>query len=70
MAAPVEPADVLLWTLMAFLFWLMLAFVFARLRLPGAPVFAAVLSWLMARAAIWSLPLLVHWINGYGSPWH
>jgi hypothetical protein len=69
MAVRVEPADVLLWTLMAFALWLMLGFVFARLRLPGAPVVAAVLSWLMARAAIWSLPLLLHWITGYGPPW-
>jgi hypothetical protein len=70
MPVRVEPVDVLVWTSMAFGFWLILVFAFARLRLPRASVVAAVLSWLMARAAMWSLPLLVHWINSSGLPWH
>jgi hypothetical protein len=69
MAVRVEPVDVFVWTSIAFGFWLILALVFTRLHLPGAPVVAAVLSWLMARAAMWSLPLLVHWINAYGPSW-
>lgn len=57
-------ADILAtWTLLAFGLWLVMIFAFAGLRLKGATVGAAVLSWLVARAAMSWVPLLLDWIN-------
>jgi hypothetical protein len=51
------------WALLAFGLWVVLIFAFTGIRLRGATVGAAVLSWLAARAAMAWLPLLLEWIN-------
>jgi hypothetical protein len=51
------------WTFLAFGLWLVMIIAFTGLRLRGATIGAAVLSWLVARAAMSWLPLLFDWIN-------
>jgi hypothetical protein len=64
--------DLATWTALAFGLWLLLAVALHRLRLPGAAVASALLSWLIARVAISLLLPLRHWISAAsakGGPW-
>lgn len=50
-------ARIAIWGFAAFWFWLVLALVFSRLRIPGATIIAAVLGWIGAGLlASWVLP--------------
>jgi hypothetical protein len=59
------PEGVAGWALVAFALWLTMTFVFGLLRLKGAPVAAAILSWLVARVVLSVLPTLLDWLRGH-----
>jgi hypothetical protein len=51
------------WIALAFALWLAITLASYLLRLRGAGVIAAVLSWLIARAAMSMVPLLLQWLQ-------
>ena len=58
---PVE--NLVVWIALAFVLWLAITLASYLLRLRGAGVVAAVLSWLIARAAMSVLPPLLQWLQ-------
>jgi len=63
-----EPAwitfeTVAVWTFLAFTLWLAMTLLLTRAGLKGAAAMAALLSWLVARAAMSWLPVLFDWIH-------
>jgi hypothetical protein len=51
------------WITLAFALWLAITLASYLLRLRGAGVIAAVVSWLIARAAMSVLPPLLQWLQ-------
>jgi hypothetical protein len=51
------------WIALAFALWLAITLASYLLRLRGAGVIAAVLSWVIARAAMSVVPLLLQWLQ-------
>jgi hypothetical protein len=51
------------WIALAFALWLAITLASYLLRLRGAGVVAAVLSWVIARAAMSVVPLLLQWLQ-------
>jgi hypothetical protein len=51
------------WIVLAFALWLAITLASYLLRLRGAGVVAAVLSWLIARAAMLVVPPLLQWLQ-------
>ena len=54
---------VTVWAFLAFTLWLALTLLLIRTGLKGAAAMAALLSWLVARAAMSWLPVLLDWIS-------
>ena len=52
-----------IWIALAFALWLAITLASYLLRLRGAGVIAAVLSWLIARAAMAVVPPLLQWLQ-------
>jgi hypothetical protein len=59
--APLPPTEIALWIALAFVMWLLLTAALVRLRVQAAPLVAAPLSWVLARAIISSIPELIRW---------
>jgi len=65
MASGIAPHDLTLLVALAFGLWLALTVSFRPRHVKGGALLAAVLSWLMAWAVIWLLPVVTHWIGTY-----
>jgi hypothetical protein len=55
--------SLVVWIALAFALWLAITLASYLLRLRGAGVIAAVLSWVIARAAMSVVPLLLQWLQ-------
>jgi len=56
---------VTVWTFLAFTLWLAMTMVLTKAGFKGAAAMAALLSWLVARAAMSGLPMLLDWLSRY-----
>lgn len=69
MVVGVTREELALWVSVAFAVWVPLLLVLPRFRVKGRGAVAAIVSWLVARAALWALPLLHRYLVG-GRSWH
>ena len=51
------------WATLAFVLWLLIRLAMGFLRLRGAGVVAAILSWLIARGVLAVLAPILHWLE-------
>jgi len=55
--------SLVVWIALAFVLWMAISLAWHLLRLRGAGVVAAILSWLIARAAMSVFPPLLQWLH-------
>jgi hypothetical protein len=64
--------EMLAWAALAFVLWLVITAAAHRLHLRAAAPATAALSWVVARALMWSLPPLLRWARAVvhaGTAW-